>query len=408
MKNLFILFFLVFTLIACDNDNTQQNDDLSVIDIEASLTDFSVIPLSKIADKIRYVKLESNENALITDKIRNIFLEDEKLFVCDEESYLKVFDALSGKYLYNVGSKGQGPGELPFLSYVDINAQTRRILLSYTKITHEFDFDGNFLGTINHPDQDSAKIISYNVTSLNNDLFAAGIQNYADFQEDALVIFNREKQILNTLKSYEAPIKHPQYKTWNPFEESGFFYTIDADVRFYRGICDTIYSYNSKEKKFVPKFRFNFGKHRSNHNHNPDSENNDVIHVKSIVENSSYIFIGLSMKKQAPEPFEDTILWGGQLRSFVNRDVYGVYDKIENKLHYLLQPIPKILGLKNDIDNGVPFWPKSVSSSGEMIDYQQAYKFLEYGSKLSNPDDSFKVMFDSISEDDNPIVIIAK
>ena len=110
--------------------------------------------------------------------------------------------------------------------------------------------------------------------------------------------------------------------------------------------------------------------------------------------------------KQAPEPFEDSIWMGDHFRKFTNHYVYGIYDKVSKELNYLLQPIPTMRGLKNNIDNAVPFWPKSVSSTGEMIDYYQACDFLEYAKKISNPDKSFVEFSKSVSDEDNPIVAI--
>lgn len=281
-------------------------------------------------------------------------------------------------------------------------------MLSWSKITNKFDFDGNFLERIIHPNSDSLQTVNYNVVLINDSLYAAGFQNYTDHQENAVIVFDRNNHVISLLKSFETPIKHPEFKTWSPFEEGGIFYRTDTNIRFYRAVCDTIYTYNSSEKMFIPRYSLFFGKHRSNHNHNPDTENSDVVMLNSIVETRTHIFMSFYMKKQAPEPFEDTTWWDNQLRKFTNLNVYGIYDKKENNLHYLLQPIPKILGLDNDIDNGIPFWPKSASSSGEMIDYHQAYKFIEYAEQLNQSDTSFKSVLNVIPEDDNPVVVIVK
>lgn len=407
MKQL-IFIFLLFISLACTNSHRPSVSEVHEINIESSLRNFDILPLSNYASQIRYVPLETNENCLISNNIKNMYLEDGKIFVHDQEPYLKVFDANTGKYLHNIGSKGQGPGELPYLAHVDINASERKILLSWSKITNKFDFDGNFLERIIHPNSDSLQTVNYNVVLINDSLYAAGFQNYTDHQENAVIVFDRNNHVISLLKSFETPIKHPEFKTWSPFEEGGIFYRTDTNIRFYRAVCDTIYTYNSSEKMFIPRYSLFFGKHRSNHNHNPDTENSDVVMLNSIVETRTHIFMSFYMKKQAPEPFEDTTWWDNQLRKFTNLNVYGIYDKKENNLHYLLQPIPKILGLDNDIDNGIPFWPKSASSSGEMIDYHQTYKFIEYAEQLNQSDTSFKSVLNVISEDDNPVVVIVK
>jgi hypothetical protein len=92
---------------------------------------------------------------------------------------------------------------------------------------------------------------------------------------------------------------------------------------------------------------------------------------------------------------------------FINHSLCAIYDKQEKIFQFLLQPIRGIRGLANDIDNGIPFLPKYISSTGKMVDWHQAYKFMEYAERLPNPDDSFLKILESIDEEDNPIIVIA-
>lgn len=391
----------------CTAPSTKKNK-INVIDVENDLYNFMIQPLSKHASEIRYVKLETNKNSLITESINNVFLEEGKIFVHDREPFLKVFDAITGKYLYNIGKKGQGPGELPYLSFVDINTQTKRILLSYINTTNEFDFQGKFIGSIQLPFISNTQRVYQNIVMVNDSLFASGIRSFNRTQEDAVIIFNRKGQIVNTLKSYKDPIQHPTITTWGPFTQGGIFYRHKYDIRYYRSISDTIYSYNESRKMFHSFISINFGKHNSTHNYTPGKENSDVIMLRNtITENSNSIFLIFYMKSSAPEPFEDKKWRETQFWNFINRDVYAIYSKEKNKLQFLLQPIPKIRGLKNDLDNGIPFWPKFISSTAEMVDFYQAYQFIENAQKTTKPDKSFLNFLNNINEDDNPIVIIA-
>jgi len=61
----------------------------------------------------------------------------------------------------------------------------------------------------------------------------------------------------------------------------------------------------------------------------------------------------------------------------------------------------------NDIDNGIPFWPKYISSKNEFIDIVQSFDIIKHAEKLPNSDDSFKKFVERIDEEDNPIIIIA-
>lgn len=56
-------------------------------------------------------------------------------------------------------------------------------------------------------------------------------------------------------------------------------------------------------------------------------------------------------------------------------------------------------GLGNDLDGGLPFFPKSISSENELVDYYHADRFLEMAAKLPNPSESFKEFIKGISEE---------
>ncbi|GHV08829.1 hypothetical protein FACS1894160_3760 [Bacteroidia bacterium] len=120
----------------------------------------------------------------------------------------------------------------------------------------------------------------------------------------------------------------------------------------------------------------------------------------------------MNFENLSPEPF-DAIANRPDIgifnRPYVDTRVNCIYNKEQGKLHLLKQPIPKTLGLQNDIDNGFVFWPDIISSDGkEMIMFYEADKFLEDYAKLKNPSDEITKVAKSLIEDDNPVAIIAK
>jgi hypothetical protein len=414
--NALLVFCLATSLLSCKKEKGAV--DSETIDVEKSIRTnrFGIHPLSDYASEIRYVRLDMNDNSLITDNIKRIHLEDRRLFVHDLDPFLKVFDAHTGRFLYNIGGRGQGPGELAHLTFADIDIQNQRILLTQYRLTNEFDFEGNFIGRIEHPFVNDEETC-YNIVILDKNLFAANIFSRKDVQENAVVLFNRDGEILNTLKSYNDPIHHPTIFTWGPTEQGGIFYRTANDISFYRQVTDTIYSFNRTSKNFEARYPIYFGKHKPPHDRrDPSAVSPHQIHIKlgdqmrdnnMIAEYSKFIFFDFAMFRYAPEPFEDSFLFSGQVFNRTNQDVYGIFDKQNSQLKLLLHPIPALRGLKNDLDGGIPFWPKSISSNGEMVDWRQAYKFIEHAEKLSDPDESFLNILQSIDEDDNPIVIIA-
>ena len=383
------------------------------IDIEEGIKNFTGMNLSDVAKDIRYVKLETTDQSLIGNDIRNIFLEGGRIYVLDIDPFLKVFDAHTGKYLYNIGKKGQGPGELAALNYVDINAQEGRIILSWNDIVNQFNMEGDFLGAFKIPQltADPEKEVICNViTMIDKNTFAGCIMlnDLSSVRELAAIVFDDKNQIISTLPSYDTPIRYASILTYTPFSEIGFFYRSPGEVNHFRGICDTIYRYDSTQKRFVPNISINYGKHEDPHNYIPGTDNPDLIEMSEFCESNRYFFANFFTKNASPEPYEEEVYLWGKYENIIVQNINCVLDKETNQFHFLLQPIPGLRGLNNDLDQGIPFFPKNVSSNNELVDYYQAFKFLEYAEKVPNPSESFKNFAESVDEEDNPIVIIAQ
>ena len=411
-KPAFSYLIIIFILLAsCQNNKkTEYIGKIHVLDVKQGQKNLVKKNLTDFKSYIRYVKLETAENCLIGNAIRDVIVEDNKIFIHDNDPFLKVFDANTGRYLYNIGSKGQGPGECSFIRNIDLNVNEKTIAFGCVKVL-KFDFEGQYLGSINLPDlpsNNSTDILWDNVVILDENLYSTGAYTASDHQFNAVIIFDEQSNIVNTLKSYDNYIQHHTIKTFSTIDQSGFFYRNIDQILFFRGICDTVYVYNSSICSFEPHFLFDFGKHRrSRYYPNPSNDNNDEISVEKLSENERFIFIDFWTRKASTEPFNDYFVRDGQNVAYINHNIYALYDKQERIFNFLLQPVKGIMGLMNDIDNGMPFWPKYVSSENEFIDYMQAYDFIDKAKKIPNPDDSFKKFLESVDEEDNPIIIIA-
>jgi hypothetical protein len=400
-------------LFSCKGFNTSDNSDaILTLNIERGLQNLTKRNLSDFTSNIRYIQLETTENSLIGNTIQNIFVEENKIFVHHNSApFLKVFDANTGKYLYNIGGRGQGPGELPYLNHVDINVKEKQIILGW-RTALKFDFEGKFLGNIilpELPDSLSSDLLWNNVVMFDKNVFSVGAYTVSDHQFNAIYVFDKQGNIVNTLTSYDQFTKHPTSNAFSPHKQIVFHYRDRDYIYFYRGLSDTIYAYNHEIYDFEPYLAFNFGKHRSPRNPGGRyfSPNHDEIYVQRLSESERYVFIDFFTIKASTEPFEDYFFRDGVEMKLMNHSMYAIFDKQERDFQFLLQPIKGIKGLVNDLDNGIPFFPKSISSSGKMVDWLQAFRFIEYVEKLPNPDESFLEVLQSVNEDDNPIVIIA-
>jgi len=402
--------YIIFLLLISCISSIQNDSKFPVIDIEKGLENFRISNLSEFASSIRYVTLETKEDCLVTAHLKGVFLEDNKIFVFDDEAYLKVFDKETGKHLYNVGSKGQGPGELTFLFSVNLNPHEKIITLCGKNI-HQYYFDGSFLGKIEFPYINDTERVTQPVITLGENLFAGAVMHYGEDQQNMVIFFNRESEIISSLKNYDNPIQPTVVpsKVWNHFDQSGSFYLGSEGIRYFRGYTDTIYAFDKEKAAFIPFFIIDYGKYKSTLNFDPGKENPDLIKISRVQENDKCIFINFITQNASPQPYEDEIIGlDGQLHKFHNHSIVGIFDKQEGSFHFLRQPVLGIPGLGNDIDGGLPFFVRNVSSKNQLIDYYQADKFLEKVKLLPNPDNSLLEIINFVTVNDNPIVIIAE
>jgi len=167
MKKLFQILFLSLLCYACSSSEKQlqpkgyiEIDMVPLIEGEAQK-----MPLQEWAKSVRFIPLETNEDILIAG-IRNVFQRGDTLLVHHSER-LSLFNR-EGKYLCDIGSKGQGPGE--FANVRDVLVHDHLIYVQEMGYRFKvYDWDGNFVkklvlprkvcGLITYPGKD--EILAY-------------------------------------------------------------------------------------------------------------------------------------------------------------------------------------------------------------------------------------------------------
>lgn len=86
------------------------------------------------------VELETNDSSLIYD-IENMVVADNKLFIKSRD-LLKFFNASDGKFLGNLASIGEGPGEYLFVNRLWNTDDTIHIFDSMSKKNQQLQFVG--------------------------------------------------------------------------------------------------------------------------------------------------------------------------------------------------------------------------------------------------------------------------
>ena len=146
MKIRHMLLALPMLLFACND--TQQPEILSHIDLTETIAgDAQKIPLNDWAKNIRFVPLETNDDILIM-YISMVYQRGDQ-FLVSHGDRVSLFD-YEGKYLYDIGSKGQGP-----TNFISVNNVTLHNDLIYIHETENrikaYDWKGNFVKKMELP-----------------------------------------------------------------------------------------------------------------------------------------------------------------------------------------------------------------------------------------------------------------
>ena len=195
-----ILFFCLF-FASCCNRQTQSSDheDFYRIDFRPLVKNKAQeIGLNEWSTNLRYVQLETNDSIRI-ESIKRIILNDEKLLVIHSDR-LSLFDK-EGKYLYEIGKKGDKDGEYKRMNGVILRNDTLFVVDGNYDFTR-YNWQGEYLGKLFCPR------IRHTLNFFlipNTDLFLGHVDNHTGKKEVRFVFFRDTAaiKIVPNLDKYE-------------------------------------------------------------------------------------------------------------------------------------------------------------------------------------------------------------
>ena len=136
------LFFLgiLSLFLSC---STKQKDDLFTISVESA--DKSTLFLSDISEDIEAIELELTDNSLLSPLVKKVCYTEEYIIVGGiTEKNIWLFNR-NGKFIRQIGSIGQGPGECYRFSGFTIDAKNKQIIIVSNSKYVCYDFKGKFI-----------------------------------------------------------------------------------------------------------------------------------------------------------------------------------------------------------------------------------------------------------------------
>ena len=412
----FLLAACMTIFYSCSGNN--NSGDNTIINVESVVGKGSIRDASDFIKEIKYIPLETTPGSMVGN-IRNIIIDKEKMYVGDDKNVINIFD-MNGRYLNTLNRVGRGPEEYVRLTDFKIAPNGNIFIASQGEGIVEYSADLKFIRKLTPERQEDAGFLDMII--LKEGLFASNKFHF-DMESGSKQVWDVYDDSLKTQFSYSADALSKTSDEGvgenrrvtvairiNPYR----YHIYNDNLNIYRAGNDTIFNIDI-ENNYLKSTRYvvNCGKYQflSEMENSVDSNISELeaISLGSIVESGNYMFMNFMFRGLAPEPFEtegSVITSGNMTRRMgggTNTSVYGVYNKKSGELSLLNQPFPKILGLKDDINGGAPFWPRSITQKQELISWHNALDLV----MLAEEGKIDQSVIGNLKEDDNPVVAIA-
>jgi hypothetical protein len=224
MKKLSVLYlFLTFIMTSCSQHRSTDGKSVQIINLYNAIENRKSIIISDISINFEYISLETKDECLTGTRLA-VYSNDQYLIAIDREKIL-LFDRKDGKFIREIGHRGNGPGEYSrTYSVMPFDEAKNIIYAGRNKKRYGYSLDGQLKDTLTIPELVSE------IGNINDNTFAAFMPDYQGGERNKIIIFNHTDSPLKTFPNYLSAPKTQSVFVWNP---SSWFYKLDKQLCFY-------------------------------------------------------------------------------------------------------------------------------------------------------------------------------
>lgn len=411
-----VLYFISFVYFFFGCTDKESIEEYPIIDVVGSVEKYQRVYCSDYFSSIELIPLETREDCLLSNaSFPKIILKDSIIFIAGDRLY--AFDT-SGKFLNQIGEKGQGPHE--YLYSISFFPNTDRPVIYVEDMTKilEYDFYGNYIRTIQTPEPEHKRLI--NISYVGDEIFVGSVFNDGG-NKYKYYLFDQHGDIIECFPNYvffnrDKPRASNYDRALDPIRIENQLYLKDY-------INDTLYIIDNNHIK--PAYVFDFGKYTYPIEYLETFNMNNPIPLNSFIFGAGLGIVGTPKfffyKIGVPNSFSRPKAKPRFIR-LVNEsrpddgEVYGIYH-IEQKINILLDTDKHFQkGIVNDLNGGLSFIPKYYAGNNIVIDIWNAEVMKEilteeYFSSQTIKDQQahqkLREILNNLKDDDNPVFVVA-
>lgn len=233
--SIFLFIFLFFMSCKTEIPNTEY----TTVKI-----DFEYIHAIDLSDELisKVIPLETTDESLLYEIEAIDFLND-KIFIFNKNN-VGVFDK-KGHFLYNIGKRGQGPGEFNIITTFFIEGGKIYLFDIITQRLLIYNEQGKFLSSINLKEKGGDYSLIY---PINNNNYVVKNRYYSGKEFPTISFLNKEYEKFADVTGYSL--------SNGEFDLNSFFSSKEGTL-YWKFLIDTIYSIEPN-KPLIPKYFVDF------------------------------------------------------------------------------------------------------------------------------------------------------